>query len=48
MNYKTKEVQRKEVLGVKINLSAEARVTNTSVKTIKIDLVEKVKENVFN
>lgn len=35
MIYKTDEIQRKEVRGVKINLSAEARVTNTSVKTIK-------------
>lgn len=48
MTYKTNEIQRKEVRGVRINLSAEARVTNTSVKTIKKDLVENGKKKVFN
>ena len=40
-----KQNQRKEVRGVKINLSAEARVTNTSVKTIKKRLCNETKEN---
>ena len=44
MTYKTNEIQRKEVRGVRINLSAEARVTNTSIKTIKKRLSGELKE----
>ena len=44
MFYKSNEFQGKEVRGVKINLSAESRITNTSVKTIKKRLSVESKE----
>lgn len=46
INNKNNQNFGKEVRGVKINLSAEARITNTSVKTIKKRLSGETKDNV--